>query len=250
MSDNLRSYTASAQSDDPCPMFKSAVQHPAERSIVFLTARTTTRITSDNHDEDFGLPPKTGHCSTKNSVKDVLITLSEKVCDTPERCRDTLIHELCHAAVFLIDNVFAHNHGVLWQNWTKLVAKIYPTLPKIKVTHTYKVFYKYIYRCTNCKYEVSRHTKSLNIDSDHCGRCMSKFELLMNVKSRKLNVSSNGEKNFHKFKQSNPQLSTPLLMKQLSEAYKASPKNINKNPNDENNGLVSTTLNFEKLQIY
>ncbi|CAF1594554.1 unnamed protein product, partial [Didymodactylos carnosus] len=34
-----------------------------------------------------------GHCSTKNSVKDVLITLSEKVWDTPERCRDTLIHE-------------------------------------------------------------------------------------------------------------------------------------------------------------
>ncbi|CAF0924219.1 unnamed protein product, partial [Didymodactylos carnosus] len=118
---------------------------------------------------------------------------------------------------------------------------------------------------------VFRHTKSLNIDSDYCGRCMNKFELLMNVKSQKLNSSGNDKEdenkiiihqkqfdqplrtpnkynsfvknNFQKFKQLNPQLSTPLLMKQLSEAYKTS-SITSERTNDENDNVYSNENHF------
>jgi len=199
-----------------------------------------------------------GHCATKTLTNDVVLTLSEKVCDTPERCRDTLIHELCHAAVFLIDGVFAHNHGHLWKKWTKLAEQIHPRLPKIKITHTYKVFYKFVYRCTKCQYEVFRHTKSLNIDSDYCGRCMNKFELLLNAKNddeqtRQTTTTTSTIKrtpnrynlfvkeNFQKFQNSNPYLSTPMIMKQLSQAYRQQ--------SQPSASAVATLLDFDKLQI-
>ncbi|CAF1337863.1 unnamed protein product [Didymodactylos carnosus] len=58
-SDDPRSHMTSAQSDDTWPLFKNAVRLPADRSTVLPTARTTSRITSDDDDDDFGLPPKT-----------------------------------------------------------------------------------------------------------------------------------------------------------------------------------------------
>jgi len=70
-----------------------------------------------------------------------------------ERCRDTLLHELCHAAVSLIDNVMDEGHGPLWRKWTRKAERCYPYLPAISVKHTYDIAYKFIYRCIKCHYE-------------------------------------------------------------------------------------------------
>ena len=35
---------------------------------------------------------------------------------TPERLRDVLIHELCHAATWILDGVKC-GHGAQWKNW-------------------------------------------------------------------------------------------------------------------------------------
>jgi predicted SprT family Zn-dependent metalloprotease len=39
-----------------------------------------------------------------------------KVCDTADRLRDTLIHELCHAATWVVDDV-KDGHGPHWKAW-------------------------------------------------------------------------------------------------------------------------------------
>ena len=44
------------------------------------------------------------------------IELSSKVIDSAGRLCDTLIHELCHAATFII-NQAKEAHGPIWQSW-------------------------------------------------------------------------------------------------------------------------------------
>jgi hypothetical protein len=39
-----------------------------------------------------------------------------KVCDTADRLRDTLVHELCHAATWIVDDV-KDGHGPYWKAW-------------------------------------------------------------------------------------------------------------------------------------
>lgn len=64
-----------------------------------------------------------GYCYCRRTMKQgevvkrsVRIVLSTKVVDSAERVRDTLVHELCHAATWMVNNV--HNgHGVYWRGW-------------------------------------------------------------------------------------------------------------------------------------
>lgn len=39
-----------------------------------------------------------------------------QILDTPDRLRDTLIHEMCHAAAWLINDV-SDGHGAFWTAW-------------------------------------------------------------------------------------------------------------------------------------
>ena len=39
-----------------------------------------------------------------------------QVIDVPERLRDTLIHEMCHAAAWIISG-YKDGHGRLWKAW-------------------------------------------------------------------------------------------------------------------------------------
>lgn len=59
-----------------------------------------------------------GYCAYKkdklSEKKTCRIELSVKVCDSAERLRDTLIHELCHAAVWIIHGLLG-GHGRYWK---------------------------------------------------------------------------------------------------------------------------------------
>ncbi|XP_071983235.1 germ cell nuclear acidic protein-like [Engystomops pustulosus] len=50
----------------------------------------------------------------KNGVPYAVIHISDKICDSADRLRDTLIHEMCHAACWLIDGEADLTHGLLW----------------------------------------------------------------------------------------------------------------------------------------
>ncbi|XP_030752464.1 uncharacterized protein LOC115879674 [Sitophilus oryzae] len=117
------------------------------------------------------------------------ISLSVKVLDSPERVRDTLIHEMCHAATWILNQV-SNGHGVFWKNWAFKAMRTFPEIPPIKRCHTYQIKTKYTYRCTGCGYSIGRHSKSLNIDRKRCGHCLGKFEVLLNKTSKQGDVKT------------------------------------------------------------
>ncbi|XP_072756407.1 uncharacterized protein [Anoplolepis gracilipes] len=127
-----------------------------------------------------------GFCYNKKSIKSLSgvvrssrIVLATKILDTPDRLRDTLIHEMCHAAAWQINNV-SDGHGPFWTKWAHKAMKIFPELPPIRRCHDYEIKTKYTYRCTSCGYSIGRHSKSLDIENKRCGHCFGKFELLIN----------------------------------------------------------------------
>ncbi|XP_072377003.1 uncharacterized protein [Diabrotica undecimpunctata] len=112
------------------------------------------------------------------------IALSTKVLDTADRLRDTLIHEMCHAATWIV-NCVSDGHGDYWKSWAFKAMKTFPELPNIKRCHNYVINTKYTYRCTTCGYSIGRHSKSLDIERKRCGYCYGKFEILINKTNKK-----------------------------------------------------------------
>ncbi|KPJ00632.1 Acidic repeat-containing protein [Papilio xuthus] len=76
------------------------------------------------------------------------VKLSIKVVDSPQRLRDTLVHELCHAATWLIDGELRAGHGPLWK------------------------------KC------IKRHSKSIDVTKKCCGYCHGAFEIIVNRKNK------------------------------------------------------------------
>ncbi|KAL4230378.1 hypothetical protein ACF0H5_010760 [Mactra antiquata] len=125
-----------------------------------------------------------GYCAYKKNTKNpddrtARIELSTKVCDTAERLRDTLIHELCHAAVWLINGV-NDGHGPFWKYWARHATRIHPELPSINRCHSYSINTKFTYKCKKCGYSIGRHSKSLDTTRKVCGYCRGEFELIQN----------------------------------------------------------------------
>ncbi|XP_065207217.1 germ cell nuclear acidic protein-like [Planococcus citri] len=122
------------------------------------------------------------------------IALSTKIIESPERLRDTLIHELCHAATWIIDNK-ADGHGPCWKSWAQKAMRRFPELPPIKRCHDYSIQTKFKYKCVQCGYTIGRHSKSLNLERKRCGYCYGKFELFINHSSKKTTVAGSSPKN-------------------------------------------------------
>ncbi|XP_057381437.1 germ cell nuclear acidic protein-like [Daphnia carinata] len=104
------------------------------------------------------------------------IELSVKVVDTPCRLRDTLVHELCHAATWMIDNCRG-GHGPVWRKWANRALKIFPELPPITRCHNYEIAFKFYYNCVRCKYSVGRHSKSIDTTTHVCPMCKGQLQL-------------------------------------------------------------------------
>jgi len=119
------------------------------------------------------------------------IELSTKVIDSGDRLRDTLIHEMCHAASWIISS-YRDGHGPLWKIWAEKAMKKFPELPVIDRCHTYQIRTKYTYRCEKCGYSIDRHSKSLDTEKKACGHCHGKFQLVINGKTEHTKHSDTG----------------------------------------------------------
>ncbi len=105
--------------------------------------------------------------------------MSVKVLDSPDRLRDTLIHEMCHAASWVITG-YKDGHGPIWKDWARRCTARFPELPLVSRCHTYKIRTKYSYQCMSCGYSVNRHSKSIDLNRFRCGRCGGNFQLFLN----------------------------------------------------------------------
>lgn len=66
------------------------------------------------------------------------VELSAKILRSAEHTRDTLLHELCHAAVWCVHNCKREGHGTLWKFWVSRAARRFPKLPPVERCHDYK----------------------------------------------------------------------------------------------------------------
>lgn len=125
------------------------------------------------------------------------IVLATKIVDSADRLRDTLVHEMCHAATWIVNEI-SDGHGPYWKAWYVIcriamqylfsflvnraarAMKAFPELPPIKRCHDYAINTKYTYKCTECGYSFGRHTKSLDIERKCCGYCHGRFEIFIN----------------------------------------------------------------------
>ncbi|XP_052371860.1 germ cell nuclear acidic protein-like [Oncorhynchus keta] len=111
------------------------------------------------------------------------IQLSEKVCDSADRLRDTLVHEMCHAATWLINSV-RDGHGPFWKLYARKATLAHPELPVVTRCHSYDINYKYQYQCSCCKNTLGRHSKSLDTERFVCALCTGQLVLLNPSKPR------------------------------------------------------------------
>ncbi|KAJ5482893.1 hypothetical protein N7539_006339 [Penicillium diatomitis] len=120
------------------------------------------------------------------------IELAEKIIDNEYRLINTLAHEYCHLANYMVSNIHDNPHGASFKNWGEKCADAMRDHPlyggQIHVTtkHSYEIDYKYVWHCTACGQEYRRHSKSIDTDRSRCGTCQGK---LQQIKPKPRNVS-------------------------------------------------------------
>ena len=124
------------------------------------------------------------------------IELAEKVIDSNEKLANTLAHEFCHMANFMVSNVRDQPHGVSFRAWAERVTSAFrgsenEAWRQIEVTtkHSYAINHKYLWVCAGremtdaarwlrmeegedgCGAEYGRHSKSIDTEKHRCGKC-------------------------------------------------------------------------------
>ncbi|ORX47563.1 hypothetical protein BCR36DRAFT_92712 [Piromyces finnis] len=116
----------------------------------------------------------------KENIKSIKIELSCKVLDNLDKLKNTLIHEMCHVAVFLIDDVKEEKHGNHFKYWGRKAESCYSDI-KVTTYHSYEIDYKYKYQCQNCGHIYGRHSKSIDVNKARC-QCSGELILMKRLK--------------------------------------------------------------------
>ncbi|KAL5535156.1 hypothetical protein ACEPAF_3250 [Sanghuangporus sanghuang] len=120
------------------------------------------------------------------------IELATKVLDCEDRIRNTLSHEMCHLACWVINCNPKENHGGVWRGWVEEVMLKRPDI-FITTKHSYDISYKYEWQCQTptCKKIYGRFSKSINPAESICGACkVGELIPLFQVRTRKTNAVS------------------------------------------------------------
>ncbi|CAH1738930.1 unnamed protein product [Aphis gossypii] len=191
---SLSCFTGSMKCDPEAEKFKLKFKKNKDDLVSVLFKLFNKEVFDDKLPADMNfkwnarLRSTAGACFNKRSVKInknldcervSRIELSTKIIDTAERLRDTLIHELCHAACWIFNGI-SEGHGPQWKSWANKAMQKFPELPIIKRCHSYDIQTKFTYKCVKCGYSFGRHSKSLNLEKKRCGLCYGEFELIKN----------------------------------------------------------------------
>jgi predicted SprT family Zn-dependent metalloprotease len=58
------------------------------------------------------------------------IELATKILDCKERIRNTLSHEMCHLACWIINQDPKEGHGKIWKSWWVTIFWVWGTYPE------------------------------------------------------------------------------------------------------------------------
>ncbi|GLB36558.1 putative sprT homologue [Lyophyllum shimeji] len=122
---------------------------------------------------------------SREGVQTTEIELAEKILDCDERIRNTLSHEMCHLASWIIDGDPKEGHGRLWKAWTAKVMRKHPEIA-ITTRHDYEISYTYQWKCQKCGKIYGRFSNSIRVDECVCGACREgKLVPLFNTRTSK-----------------------------------------------------------------
>ncbi|KIJ68615.1 hypothetical protein HYDPIDRAFT_106831 [Hydnomerulius pinastri MD-312] len=107
---------------------------------------------------------------SREGVHTTKIELAAKILDCNERIRNTLSHEMCHLACWVIDNNPQEGHGHLFKSWANKVMRKRPDI-HISTRHNYEISYPYEWKCQKCSKIYGRYSKSIRPDECVCGAC-------------------------------------------------------------------------------
>jgi len=161
----------------------------------------------------------------KEKIKSAKIELSYKVLDDIEKLKNTLVHEMCHVAVFFIDNVEERKHGNHFKYWGRKAESCYSDI-KVTTYHSYKIDYKYKYKCQNCGHIYGRHSKSIDVKKYRC-QCSGEIKLMEKLKKDGTPYKKRMEgkfalylkENYARIKKENQKLSHKDIMSLIVEEY-------------------------------
>lgn len=156
--------------------------------------------------------------TTEKMRRIATIELSTKILDSVERLRSTLLHELCHAAAWLVDGVHKPPHGIVFRKWANLSMR---KIRDVEVTtkHDYVIQFKYAWKCTNtaCGAIIKRHSRSVDPKRHCCGSCSKGKLIEIEVPGSKNDVATEG----HTPKKKRPPTGFSLFVQQNSKSIRA-----------------------------
>lgn len=112
--------------------------------------------------------------NSKERQRRAVVELATKVVDDEQRLRETLLHELCHAAAWVVDGVDKPPHGEAFRRWGAR-ASAATGLPVTRC-HNYEIEYRHNWVCTHCGAVIGRHSKSVDVTRQVCGACRGTLE--------------------------------------------------------------------------
>ncbi|KAI0122315.1 SprT-like family-domain-containing protein [Daldinia grandis] len=119
------------------------------------------------------------------------IELASKVLGNEADLLNTVAHEFCHLAVFMLGGPTtnpdaergmgekkkkAAAHGPEFKAWGARCGAIFGDRGiQVTTKHSYEIEYKYVWRCGDCGIEVKRHSKSVDTERQRCGGCRGRL---------------------------------------------------------------------------
>ncbi|KAI0382596.1 SprT-like family-domain-containing protein, partial [Hypomontagnella monticulosa] len=112
----------------------------------------------------------TGEVTTQQHTAS--IELASKVLGNESDLLNTVAHEFCHLAVFMLNGKPKAAHGSEFKAWGARCGRVFGDRGiEVTTRHDYDIEFKYIWCCEGCKSEVKRHSRSVDTARQRCGRC-------------------------------------------------------------------------------
>ncbi|KAG1885658.1 SprT-like family-domain-containing protein [Suillus subluteus] len=105
---------------------------------------------------------------SRDGAQTTEIELAAKILDCDERIRNTLSHEMCHLACWIINENPKEGHGQAFKVLVVMIKR-----PEIEITtrHNYEISYPFEWKCEKCSKVYGRYSKSIRPDECVCGVC-------------------------------------------------------------------------------
>eukprot|EP01084_Bolivina_argentea_P099105 178158_1 len=118
---------------------------------------------------------------TRGGMRKAHIRLATKVLDTLQKLKQTLCHEMCHAMAWIVHANRKPPHGSHFKFWANKAELAFNDI-RVTTCHSYKIQYKFQWKCIKCQYSYGRHSKSIKEDVHRCGICSGKLEFVGRLK--------------------------------------------------------------------